>query len=273
MQAGVRRDLAVVARIEPGGGTHHKTAGLQGVVAHGDGGLFAEDRPHQGSGELGAVDLLPLGHQRKPRQGVVVLPAGQGADAPQLRAHHLQAGAIPLAPHHPLVVGGGELAPFKHHLAVGIDQQLGVVEAAAIALVDAQQHVHAVLTSGGGDLAQLGAGQLHRLVVEAQMGRPHQHRWLHKREIGVVGQKGFGEHDQLNRRLGGFCHRLQQPGQGALKAMQYRPDLGRRHHNRGRHGKESEVPRINSRGARPSSAKSKGPGVEDEGALLAMHQN
>ena len=113
MQGGIGRDRGVVAGVEPGGGADHKATGLQGVVAHGHRRLLAKDRPYQGARELGAVELLPLGHQGKAGQGVVVLPTGQGTDAAQATLHHLQAGAIALAPDHPFVIGGCDLAALE----------------------------------------------------------------------------------------------------------------------------------------------------------------
>jgi hypothetical protein len=125
-------------------------------------------------------------------------------------------------------------------IAAGVDQQLGVVQAAAIALIDAQQHVHRVLAGGGGDPLQFGAAHRHRLLIELQVGAAHQHRRLHEGEVGVVGQERLREDDQFHPRGGGFRHGLEHAGDGAVEAEQHGPHLGRRHRDRRCHGWSGE---------------------------------
>ena len=236
MQGDVRGDRGVIGRIEPGRGTDHKAARLEGVVPQCHRRLFAEDGPDQRTRELGAVDLLPLAHQGEAGQRVVVLPAGQGSDAADGRGHHLESGTIALAPHHPLVIGGGDLAAFEHHLAIGIDQQLGVVEAAAVTFVDPQQHVHPVSTSGVGDAVELGARDDHGLLIELEMRAAHQHSRLDEGKVGVVGQIRLRKDDQLHPGAGGFGHGRQQPLERSRQRAQNRTDLSGSNDNGGFHG-------------------------------------
>ena len=83
------------------------------MVPHGHRRLLREDGAHQGPRKLGAMDLFPLGHQGEAGQRVVVLPAGQAADTAQVGGNHLEAGPIPLAPDHALVISRGYFATFK----------------------------------------------------------------------------------------------------------------------------------------------------------------
>ena len=86
------------------------------------------------------VDLLAVGHHRVARQGVVVLPARQLADAANLAVDGAQARAVALAPDHALVIGGRDLAAPLDQGAVGIEEKLGVVQGSAVTLVDADGH-------------------------------------------------------------------------------------------------------------------------------------
>ena len=235
VQRGIRRDRGVVLRIQPSGGADHETAGLQGVMPHGDGGLLAEDRPHQRAGELGAVDLLALHHQRVTRKRVVVLPAGQRSDPAQWGGHHRQTGAVPLPPHHPLVISGCDLAALERDLPAAVEQQLGVVQRAAIPFVHPQQHLHAVLTCGRSHRVGDRSGHHHRLVVERQVGAPHANRGLNKREVGVIGQERLREDDQLDALGRRFGHRIEHLLKGSVQAEQDWTDLGSGNFDGGHH--------------------------------------
>ena len=67
--------------VKPAGGVDDEAAGLEGVVADGDFDLVRENLPDHGAGELGAVNLFAIGHQGVAGEGVVVLPASEGAHA------------------------------------------------------------------------------------------------------------------------------------------------------------------------------------------------
>src|SRR5258708_1650875 len=82
-----------------------ETAAYQGVVEDGDLELLGENRADQGAGELRDVDFFVLGHEGVAGERVVVLPAGERADAAGDGVHDLQAGAVALAPDHALMEG------------------------------------------------------------------------------------------------------------------------------------------------------------------------
>ena len=69
-----------------------------------------------------------------------MLPARQLANAADLAVNGAQTGAVALAPDHALVIGGRDLAAALNQGAVGIKEQLGVVQGSAVTLVDADGH-------------------------------------------------------------------------------------------------------------------------------------
>src|SRR5262249_33887186 len=75
-------------------------------------------------------------HHRVPRQRIVMLPASQLTNATDLGVNGAQAGAVALTPDHALVVSGRDLAPSLHQRAVGIEEKLGIIQRAAVTLVD-----------------------------------------------------------------------------------------------------------------------------------------
>ena len=77
-----------------------------------------------------------------------MLPACQLTDAPDCAVDSSQPGTVALPPDHALMVGRGNLAATLNQGAVGIEQQLRVVERATIALVDADGHHHPGLLAG-----------------------------------------------------------------------------------------------------------------------------
>ena len=107
------------------------------------------------------MNLLTIGHQGVAGQRVVVLPAGQLTDAPHGAVHTAQTGAIALPPDHAFMIGRGYLAAVLDARAVSIEQELRVIDRAAIALVDAAGDDHASLLGGFGDRAgSLNSGRL-----------------------------------------------------------------------------------------------------------------
>ena len=226
MHALIVGNLVLLLRRQPAGGIDHKAARLQGVVAHGHLHLVAKNLPHHRPRKLTAVDLLLLGHQGIASQGVVVLPAGQGTHPPRRRVHHPQTGPVALAPDHALVVGGGDFAPLQHQGAVGVKDQLGVVERAPIAFVHPQHHHHGVGSRRSADCIGHRPWYRDRFFVQPQVRFTHQHRGLHKGEIRVVGNQGFWKDNQLNPSLGGLGYGLQYLVGGAVAAKQHGADLG-----------------------------------------------
>ncbi len=90
------------------------------------------------------VDLAALREDRKPRQRHVVLPADQPADPSHRGVADAQAAGVAGSPHHALRVRRHQLPMAVQHLAVGPDQDHGVVQRAsaelAVAFVDADRY-------------------------------------------------------------------------------------------------------------------------------------
>jgi hypothetical protein len=113
---------------QPACGVDDEAAAFQRMVADRHFHLVGKDRPDHGARKLGDVDVLVLRHQGVAGERIVVLPAGQRAEAADGAVDHLQAGGVALAPDHPLVEGRGDLAALEDERAIGIEEQLGIVE-------------------------------------------------------------------------------------------------------------------------------------------------
>src|SRR6185437_12473354 len=135
--AGILHDPGLLIGGEPSGGVYDEAAGLQGVLADVDFGLLGEDVAPERPGIHGGVDLLAIGHQRVTGQRVVMLPARQLANASDGAVDRTQPGTVAPAPDHALMIGRSDFSPTLDQGAVSIEQQLCVIERAAIALVDA----------------------------------------------------------------------------------------------------------------------------------------
>src|SRR5690349_8942573 len=97
------------------------------------------------------MDLLTIRYQSIASQGIVVFPARQLSDPAHCAVDGTQARPIALSPDHPFVVCRADLSTALYQGAVGIEEQLGIVEGAAVALVDADGHYNAGLLGGFGD--------------------------------------------------------------------------------------------------------------------------
>ncbi len=136
---------------EPARRIDHETARLERVMTDRHLHLVGEDLADHRARELRRVDLLALRHQGVAGQGIVMFPAGERADAADRGVDDLEARAVALAPDHAFVKRRGDLAALQHHRAIGIEDQLRIVERAAVALVDTEDHDHAVLARRGRD--------------------------------------------------------------------------------------------------------------------------
>ena len=172
-----------------------------------------------------------LRHQAIASQRVVVFPARQGAHPPDGGIHHLQPGAVALPPDHAFMVGRRDLAPLEHQFAAGIENQLGIVERAAIAFVHPQDDHDAAqtraLADGTGDLPRHHDG----LFIQLEMGGSRADRRGNKREVGVVGNKRLRKNDDLRPLLRSLVDCLQNPGQRPAGLMKVRCNLGCRRTN------------------------------------------
>ena len=108
-------------------------------------------------------------HQRIAGERVVVLPAGERADAADGGVDDAEPAAVALAPDHALVEGGRDLAPLEDELAVGVEDELRIVERAVIALVDAEHDDDAMRARRGGDRVRHRPRHDHRAVIEPHM--------------------------------------------------------------------------------------------------------
>ena len=105
--------------------------------------LLGENRSNHRAGKLGDVDFFVLRHQGVAGERIVVLPAGQRADAADGGIDNGEARAIALPPDHPFMECRRDLAALEREPAVGVENKLRVVERTVIALVDAE-HDHDV---------------------------------------------------------------------------------------------------------------------------------
>ena len=94
------------------------------------------------------MDLLAIGDQGVPGKRIVVLPACQLTDASNGAVDGLQAGAVALAPDHPLMKGGGDFAAMLDQTCRRHRTATEYCRSIAIALVDANGHYHLSLLAG-----------------------------------------------------------------------------------------------------------------------------
>jgi len=141
--AGVLHDLRLLIGIQPGRGADHEARRLEGMLPDVDvrllGKQVAEDRARVHR----RVDLLAVSHHRVARQRVVVLPARELADAADRAIHRTQTRAVALTPDHTLVIGRRDLATPLNQRAVGVEEELRVVQGFSCALVHADGNDHA----------------------------------------------------------------------------------------------------------------------------------
>lgn len=109
--------------------------------------------------------------------------------------------------------------------AVGIEQQLRVVQRTAVTFIDADGHHHAGLSGGGAD----GLGSSRRdsdgLIQQFQVFSRHFERRLNEREVRVVRHDGFREHGELHALLTEFENLLHHFIDGAFTAVKNGTDL------------------------------------------------
>ena len=223
--AGVLGDLRLLLCVEPGGRGHDEASGFERVLAHVDLGLFGEKRTGEGARIHRRVDLFAVGDERVARQGQIVLPARQLADAADGAVDGTQPGCIALPPHHALVIGRRELAAALYERAVGIEQQLRVVDRVAVALVHADRHDHVRLARGRADRIGFRRRNGHRFVQEAQVFLALHEGRLDEREIRIVGNHRFREGRELDAFFAQLSDFLDDFFDGPGTAVQHGTDL------------------------------------------------
>jgi hypothetical protein len=111
--------------------------------------------------------------------------------------------------------------------AVGIKEQLCVVDRPAIALVDADRHHHPRLARSLADRVGCGRRYRHGLLEQSEMldsGQKLNAR-LHRGKIRVVRHDGFRERRELHALLTEFEDLLHHLFDGGLTVVEYRTDL------------------------------------------------
>ncbi|MNP29503.1 hypothetical protein D3C76_1225300 [compost metagenome] len=194
-------------------------------MADGDFDLLGENIAYQGTGKHRCVYLLAVGHQGITGQWVVMFPTGQGADAPDGAVDGTQTRTIALPPDHAFVVGRGDFASMLNQATVGIEEQLRVVDRAAIALVDADGDDHSCLFAGLTDRQCGGGRHGDRLIEQFEVLCAHGKRRLHKRKIRVVRHHRFREHGELHALSTEGDDLLADLVHGAFAAVKHRADL------------------------------------------------
>ncbi|MCY1242972.1 hypothetical protein D9M72_559730 [compost metagenome] len=123
------------------------------------------------------------------------------------------------------MVGRGNLAATLDQRAVGIEQQLRVVQRAATALVDADGHDHPRLPGRSAD----GIGGMRRhgdcLVQQLEVFGGHFEWRLHVGKVRVVRHEGLREDGELHTLLAEFENLLHHFVDGAFSAVKNRADL------------------------------------------------
>jgi hypothetical protein len=189
--------------------------------------LLGEDRPDHRARKLRNMNLFVLRHEGVAGERVVVLPAGERSDAAGRGLDDREARAVALAPDHPLMKRWCDLAALENQPTVGIENQLRIVERSVVALVDAERDHDAETLGQRRDRLGHGAGNDHRVLVEADMLRPGGHRRMDEGEVRIPGHEGLGKDDEPRpfiRRLGERGENLRH---GPAGRIEIRRDLHR----------------------------------------------
>ncbi|EWS53747.1 hypothetical protein X551_03450 [Methylibium sp. T29] len=212
-QLSLRRVVAAQQRHhllrDRGAGGDHEALAFHGVDAAGGGvhlraqrmGAAAVERE---AGPGGDVHLLVLRVHRVLRQRLQMLPAAQRADASERGVVHAEVAAVALAEHGALHVRGLELAAPRHRAALGVDDPLAHVEAAAGLLAVAHHDHDGVVAGRLGDAIGLRRAVDQRVIVVAldELQRPG--RRIEPDEPRVAGQPGFRKGHELRALRGGL---------------------------------------------------------------------
>lgn len=128
LQSLVRGDRGDLRFRQPAGGIDDKAAAFKRVMAYRHFDLFGKYRADKRAGKLRDVDFFVLSHERIAGKRVVMFPAGQRADPANSCFYHLQTRTIALSPDHPFVERRCDLPPFQNQAAVGVENELRIIE-------------------------------------------------------------------------------------------------------------------------------------------------
>ena len=96
-------------------------------------------------------------------------PTGKSTDASRRAVHGAKAAAVALAPDHPFVIGGSDLAPLEDERSICVKDELRVVKAAPVALIHAYDQHHAMPCGCFRELPGNGPGHFHGALVQPQV--------------------------------------------------------------------------------------------------------
>ncbi len=211
------------------GGDHEAAAlcriDLAGRVVHFRAQRMGRAPVEREAGPGGDVDLLVLCVHRVLAQGLQMLPAAQHAHVADGGLHHRQVGAVALAKHRTLHMGGLEFATGLHHPALVVDQQLAHVQAAAGFFAETGRQPDLAIARGLGQPVAFGRADDQRVVVVA-LHKGHAHCGRGQPDPpGVAGNPGFGEGDQLRALARGVLHQRDGLVDGAIDVQKDRRSL------------------------------------------------
>ena len=128
-----------------------------------------------------------------------MLPACQLANAADLAVDGAQARPIALAPDHALVIGRRDLAAPLNQGAVGIEEQLSVVQGSAVTLVDANGHNNFGLPGSFADGVRGRRRDRYRLIEQLPLLRSDDvlQGGLDEGELRVVRHHGLRKRGEL----------------------------------------------------------------------------
>ena len=223
----IRHDLRLLIGIQPTGGVDDEAARFEGVIADADLGLLGEEWSAERAGPHGRVDLLPVGDQRVAEERVVVLPARQLADSSDGAVDGRRPERVALTPDHPFVIGRRDLATPLKQRAVGVEQQLRVVQGAAVTFVDADGHHDSGRPGRIGDGVGRADGMVTAWSSRLRCSLTELEGSLQKREVRVVRHDRLGESRELHTSVAEFGDLGDDLLDGAVAAVEHRTDLYR----------------------------------------------
>ena len=127
-------------------------------------------------------------------------------------------------------MSGSDLATALEQGTVSVEQQLRIVQAAAIPFIDADRHHHARPSRSLADCVGRRGRHRHRLIEQSQMlGSAEILQWrLHHGKIRVVRHDGFRKGGQLSPLLTKLVDLPRDSFDRSLATIQHRADLDRR---------------------------------------------
>lgn len=111
-------NLGLLVGVEPCGCADDEAGRFKGMLSGAHLRLLGEKRAEDRAGVHRGVDLLAIGNQGVSCQREIMFPARKLADPADGTVYGAKAGTVALAPDHPLMIGGGDLAATLDQRAV-----------------------------------------------------------------------------------------------------------------------------------------------------------